>query len=128
VRPQQQGPLDVETLEWCAERTKGVHRFLAFAVRGTAPATDNHCCKVAMCRWRTIDDGLVLDIEANRFLHHMVRFLVGTMLDVAAGHRSREEYAALLVSESNEAVAPPAPPQGLCLEQVTYPAALYLSS
>ena len=31
--------------------------------------------------------GLVFDIEANRFLHHMVRFLVGTMLDIAAGRR-----------------------------------------
>ena len=77
--------LSREALDWCAERTMGQHRFFGFAVRGTAPATDDHRCDVRCCRWRDSPEhgGLVLDIEANRFLHHMVRFLVGTMLDVA---------------------------------------------
>ena len=70
----------------------------------------------------------MLDIEANRFLHHMVRFLVGTMLDVASGRRPREEYEALLVAAANDEVSPPAPPQGLCLEQVTYPDDLYFTA
>jgi tRNA pseudouridine38-40 synthase len=125
---QEKRALDHEALQWCAERTIGLHRFLAFAVRGTAPADDDHRCDVKVCRWRPVNGGLVLDIEANRFLHHMVRFLVGTMLDVAAGRRSREEYALLLVAEANDTVSPPAPPQGLCLEQVTYPDELYLTS
>jgi tRNA pseudouridine38-40 synthase len=128
ARSQDKRPLDFEALQWCAERTVGLHRFLAFAVRGTAPADDDHRCDVLVCRWRSVSGGLVLEIEANRFLHHMVRFLVGTMLDVAAGRRSREEYALLLVAEANDAVSPPAPPQGLCLEQVTYPDELYLPS
>lgn len=120
--------LDREALDWCAERTVGTHRFLAFAVRGTAPSGDEHRCEVRRCRWRETPGALVLDIEANRFLHHMVRFLVGTMLDVADGRRSREEYAALLGADTNDDVSPPAPPQGLCLEQVTYPDALYFST
>ena len=69
----------------------------------------------------------MLDIEANRFLHHMVRFLVGTMLDVADGRRSREEYVTLLGAAVNDEVSPPAPAQGLCLEQVAYPDELYLT-
>lgn len=119
--------LDREALDWCAERTVGSHRFHGFAVRGTAPATDEHRCDVRQCRWRESPNGLVFDIEANRFLHHMVRFLVGTMLDVASGRRPREAFAELLVAPANDAVSPPAPPEGLCLEQVTYPSALYLS-
>lgn len=122
--------LDREALDWCAERTMGQHRFFGFAVRGTAPATDDHRCDVRCCRWRDspANGGLVLDIEANRFLHHMVRFLVGTMLDVASGKRPREEFESLLVAEANDEVSPPAPPQGLCLEQVTYPDDLYLTA
>jgi tRNA pseudouridine38-40 synthase len=119
--------LDREALDWCAERTVGTHRFLGFAVRGTAPATDGHQCDVWQCRWRESPDGLVLDIEANRFLHHMVRFLVGTMLDVASGRRPRGEFSELLAAAANDDVSPPAPPEGLCLEQVTYPSELYLT-
>lgn len=120
--------LDRKLLDWCAERTEGTHRFFGFAVRGTAPSTDDHRCEVRLCRWRESPGGVVLDIEANRFLHHMVRFLVGTMVDVASDRRPREEFNALLLAEANDEVSPPAPPGGLCLEQVTYPEALYLTA
>ncbi|MGA1417077.1 MAG: tRNA pseudouridine(38-40) synthase TruA, partial [Gemmatimonadaceae bacterium] len=69
---------------------------------------------------------LVFEIQANRFLHHMVRFLVGTMLETASGKRTREAFRALLVAETNDEVAPPAAPTGLSLEEVAYPADLYL--
>lgn len=120
--------LDRETLSWCAEQVVGLHCFYGFAVRGTAPATDGHECDVRICRWRDTATGMVLDIEANRFLHHMVRFLVGTMLDVASGKRQRAELTSLLVATDNDDVSPPAPSEGLCLEHVTYPDALYLSA
>lgn len=120
--------LDRGRLAWCAERSVGSHRFFGFAVRGTAPSTDDHRCDVRLCRWRESPGGLVLDIEANRFLHHMVRFLVGTMLDVASDRRPPEEFSALLLAEANDHVSPPAPPEGLCLEHVTYPETLYLTA
>lgn len=126
ARSHEHPSLDLETLDWCAALTSGAHRFVAFAVRGTAPGDDDHRCDVRMCRWRRVEGGLVLDIEANRFLHHMVRFLVGTMLDVASGRRPRADYELLLAAEANDEVSPPAPAHGLCLEHVTYPEALYL--
>ena len=126
--PQKDRALDREALDWCAERMVGMHRFLGFAVRGTAPATDDHRCDIRLCKWRETPGGIALDIEANRFLHHMVRFLVGTMLDVAGGRRARAEFTQLLEATTNDEVSPPAPPQGLCLEQVTYPHELYLTS
>lgn len=123
--------LDRGLLDWCAAQTVGTHRFRGFAVRGTAPESDDHSCIVHLARWRPaapgLPEGLVLDIAANRFLHHMVRFLVGTMLDVASGKRPKEDFTALLSAEDNREVSPPAPPVGLCLEQVTYPAELYLN-
>ena len=125
-------PLDREVLEWCAARVVGTHGFRGFSVRGTAPAHDDHTCEVRLARWRSASaaqpDGLVFDIAANRFLHHMVRFLVGTMLDVASGQRPKDDFTALLAADSNDEVSPPAPPMGLCLEEVTYPADLYLHS
>ena len=123
-----QRPVDGEALAWCASALLGEHRFFGFAVRGTAPARDDHRCEIRLARWRELPGGLVFDIEANRFLHHMVRFLVGTMLDVATHQRPREEFAALLGAEVNDEVSPPAPACGLCLEQVMYPDALYLSA
>ena len=60
-------------------------------------------------------------IEANRFLHHMVRFLVGTMLDVGSGKREPEVVGELLTQDDNSQVSPPAPPHALFLEAVEYP-------
>ena len=68
-----------------------------------------------------------LKIEANRFLHHMVRFLVGTMIDAALARRPADDMDALLRAEDNSEVSPPAPPHALFLDRVTYPADLYLS-
>ena len=106
------------------------HVFRAFAVQGTAPEHDDHRCEVRSARWveRAGDDaGLVFEIEANRFLHHMVRFLVGTMLDVATGRRAADDMAALLAATDNADVSPPAPPHALFLDAVTYPRDLYLT-
>ncbi|MNC96165.1 tRNA pseudouridine synthase A [compost metagenome] len=70
----------------------------------------------------------MFEVAADRFLHHMVRFLVGTMLDTASGKRPKEDFTALLVAPDNDEVSPPAPAMGLCLEEVTYPADLYRPS
>ncbi len=117
--------LDTDALAACASAVLGEHAFHGFAVRGTAPEDDDHRCRVLGCAWSGDGDALVLTIEANRFLHHMVRFLVGTMLDVAAGRRPHRDFLALLEAEANDAVSPPAPASGLTLERVSYPVHLY---
>jgi tRNA pseudouridine38-40 synthase len=76
--------------------------------------------------WDAQSERLVFRITANRFLHQMVRFLVGTMLDIASGRRPLADMLELLEAESNAAVSPPAPPHGLFLECVEYPSELYL--
>lgn len=118
--------LDRGALDESARAVLGEHRFYGFAVRGTAPAGDEHRCTVTTAEWRERDGGLSFAIEANRFLHHMVRFLVGTMVDVAAGRRSLDSLVALLHAEDNRAVSPPAPPHALFLDHVTYPPHFHL--
>jgi tRNA pseudouridine38-40 synthase len=119
---------DGDALDWCAAQLPGRRSFRAFAVRGTAPDDDDHVCEILHAAWSREAACVALDIAADRFLHHMVRFLVGTMLDVASGRRPRAEFTALLGADRNDDVSAPAPASGLCLERVTYPASLYLTS
>ena len=132
-------PLDGSALHEAAREIVGEHVFRGFAVQGTAPERDDHRCVVTKAAWQSRGEagehgrsrdggaGFVFTIEANRFLHQMVRFLVGTMLDVAAGRRTMASLIKLLNAENNAEVSPPAPPHGLFLDRVTYPEELYLS-
>ena len=119
-------PLNEELLSDAAGRIEGSHSFRGFAVKGTAPETDDHRCTVGHARWLQRGGGFLFEIEANRFLHHMVRFLVGTMLDVGIGKGKPEDVSAILESEDNTTVSPPAPAHALFLERVEYPPELYL--
>ncbi|HET7586214.1 MAG TPA: tRNA pseudouridine(38-40) synthase TruA [Gemmatimonadaceae bacterium] len=120
--------LDEEVLARVVQAIRGEHTFRAFAVRGTAPPTDMHRCMIIGAEWRrrAEEQGWVFEIEANRFLHHMVRFLVGTMVDMARGRRDPDDMARLLGSDDNRATSPPAPPHGLFLDAVRYPDDLYV--
>lgn len=121
-------PIDRAALEEAARRLVGEHCFRAFAVRGTAPPSDDHRCRVLDARWRDREGGLVFEIEANRFLHHMVRFLMGTMMEIALGRRPPEDLATLLVAADNDDVSAPAPAHALFLDRVRYPDDLYLTT
>ena len=120
-------PLDRARLDDAARRLVGEHCFRGFAVQGTAPEHDDHRCAVQEARWAGDGERLVFHVRANRFLHHMVRFLVGTMLDVASGRRTLESLTALLTAADNRDVSPPAPAHALFLERVDYPPHLYLT-
>ena len=117
---------DIGRMSAAAGAIEGDHCFRAFAVKGTAPATDEHRCKVSRATWTARDGGLRFDITADRFLHRMVRFLVGTMLDIGEGKREPETIAHLLTETDNNNVSQPAPPHALFLERVEYPPHLYL--
>lgn len=111
-----------------ASALPGEHTFRAFAVRGTAPPGDDHRCHVREAVWSERPGGMTFEVEANRFLHHMVRFLVATMLDVASGRRPVGTVARLLAASDNREVSAPAPPHALYLERVEYPSDLYLAT
>jgi tRNA pseudouridine38-40 synthase len=121
-------PVDVARMAAAALFIRGEHCFRAFAVKGTAPERDDHRCTVSKAVWREREGGLAFDIQADRFLHHMVRFLVGTMLEIGEGKREPDVMAELLAQEDNSKVAAPAPPHGLFLERVEYPTDLYMGT
>lgn len=117
-------PLAMEALRDAAARIVGRHRFEAFAVR---KAEVDYDCTIREARWEVREgrQGLSFHVAADRFLHHMVRFLVGTMTDIGLGRRPVEDMATLLVSTDNQATSPPAPPQGLYFMMAEYPAPCY---
>ena len=104
---------DLGRMTTAAMAIQGEHSFRAFAVKGTAPDTDDHRCTVSSAAWVERQGGLRFDITADRFLHHMVRFLVGTMLEVGEAKREPGTIAQLLGENDNSNVSKPAPPHGL---------------
>ena len=113
--------VDLAALEAAAASIRGDRCFGSFA-RSGQPERGTRCV-VERSKWSDWDGmGLLFTITANRYLHRMVRYLVGTMIDVGRGRRPLEDMHALLEPGSSSAVtSPPAPPEGLFLRHVHYP-------
>jgi tRNA pseudouridine38-40 synthase len=128
------GSVDMHLLNAAAAVTKGRHDFIAFT-----PGETEHVFferTVFKCDWKRTnadlagpvtgsgssgDGGLIyLEIEADAFLRHMVRTLVGTMFEVAQRGRTLDELANLLDGARREQAGRTAPPHGLFLWDVKY--------
>lgn len=115
--------LDRSLLERCAGAVPGDRSYDAFAKSGQPQrGTRCHVLGAEWGEWEGL--GLELTITANRFLHHMVRYLVGSMVAVASGRRPFSEFERLLEEGPSDDVwtSAPAPPEGLYLHHVGYPA------
>jgi tRNA pseudouridine38-40 synthase len=118
-------PLDLGALTAGATLLHGSHDFQAFAVTGQAKR--HYRCRIAVAEWTERGGrGVSFHVEADRFLHHMVRMLVGTMVDVGLGRRPLADIEMLLEAGDNQRTSPPAPPQGLYFVRASYPAELYV--
>lgn len=117
-------PLDAAALDAAAAAIRGEHSFGAFSVRGQQKA--HYRCDIARSEWLgRAGRGFEFRIEADRFLHHMVRMLVGTMVDIGLGRRDPEDMSRLLGTSDNGRTSPPAPAEGLYFVRATYPASAY---
>lgn len=110
--------LDYEAIAACAASLVGTHDFTAFT-----PSETDHVRftrNVLQASWRIDGEMLELWIEADTFMRHMNRVIVGTMLEVGQGKRSLESFAALLEGCPRAQAGPTAPPHGLALASVRY--------
>ena len=124
-------PLDLDAMGACAAALLGSHDFTAFtptdndhvhferqilraewveARIGSVPGSEAEGMGRILCFW----------IEADAFMHNMVRALVGTMLEVASGQRAGDDFAALLEGAPRERAGETAPAHGLYLASVRY--------
>jgi tRNA pseudouridine38-40 synthase len=110
--------IDREALAACAAALPGTHDFTAFTPAGSRHT--HFARRILSARWRDHGDLLEFWITADAFLRHMNRVLVGTMLEVAMGNRTVEEFVALLDGAPRSAAAQTAPPHGLALASITY--------
>ncbi len=116
--------LDIEAMEASAKPLLGEHDFLSYCKPRQGATTIR---TLRALEWRRVaagpDAGLVtLSVVADAFCHSMVRSLVGAGLAVGQGRRPAAWPDELLAARSRDGAAPVAPPHGLTLEEVVYPA------
>jgi tRNA pseudouridine38-40 synthase len=111
--------LDGLLLAEAASHLPGTHSFEAFSKAGQPERGVE--CTVHEAGWDEWAMGPRFTVVADRYLHHMVRYLVGTMVDVGRGRRPASDVAGLLAGAPRLTTSPPAPPAGLFLRHVEYP-------
>jgi tRNA pseudouridine38-40 synthase len=111
-------PLDLSPMAEAARRVVGTHDFRAFTPTRTEHVFFDRT--VTACEWSRRGDELVLTVEADAFLRHMVRVLVGTMLLVGRGAWEPGRLDGLLRGAPRGAAGPTAPAHGLTLVGVAY--------
>jgi tRNA pseudouridine38-40 synthase len=110
--------LNFALMQKCAQQILGTYSFRSFCKVETD--LHNHRCSVLTSQWIQKDKLLIYEISANRFLHGMVRTLVGTMVNVGRGHTKYEEFYKILESNDRSFAGMSAPAKGLFLEDISY--------
>ncbi|MGB2990053.1 MAG: tRNA pseudouridine(38-40) synthase TruA [Candidatus Zixiibacteriota bacterium] len=110
--------LNLERIVRATQGIQGEHDFSSFCVAESAK--DNSVCNVTLASWEEYGDELLLKIEANRFLHTMVRSFVGTLVEVGRGYFSVEDFSDIMKAKDRRKAGPTAPACGLCLFEVKY--------
>jgi tRNA pseudouridine38-40 synthase len=113
------GPLDVAAMADAARSVEGRHDFAAFQAVGGAPGPTERVVRLSQISGA--EEGLVTyDVEGNGFLRHMVRAIVGTLVDVGRGRRGAGTMRDVLASRDRSQAGRTAPAQGLFLVRVGY--------
>lgn len=110
--------LNVDLMQGVAKEVIGQHNFASFCKAQSE--VNNHLCTVSVSDWILSGPMLRYTITANRFLHGMVRALVGTMIDVGRGYTSVDEFKDMLNHTDRKRAGIAVPARGLVLESVVY--------
>jgi tRNA pseudouridine38-40 synthase len=111
--------LDLAAMMLAVGYLQGTHDFKSFQASGSEVRTTTRTLmQVTVTRER---DEMVISCMANGFLRHMVRNIVGTLVEVGRGARSPADLKRILDGRDRQLAGATAPPHGLCLGQVIYP-------
>jgi tRNA pseudouridine38-40 synthase len=113
-------PLDAQAMHEASQALRGEHDFSAFrTVHCQAPHARRDLQAISVTR---DGDEIVIDVQANAFLHHMVRNIVGSLLEIGAGEQPGSWIAELLAGRDRTVAGPTAPSAGLVFRGPLYPA------
>lgn len=110
--------ISVKKLQLCSKVIVGERDFTSFCKFNRDQ--NNSWCFIHQSEWIKDGDFVIFMVEANRFLHHLIRYLVGTMMEVAKGNLTVSDFTALLNARDPQAKIYKAPSCGLILEHVKY--------
>lgn len=111
-------PLDEPAMQQAAATLIGTEDFTSF--EGSLTDNNNPICHLQRLAIIRHDDQILIETYADRFLKHMVRAMVGTLVEVGLGKRTPDSLTAVLKSRNRSAAGQTAPPHGLCLMRVDY--------
>ena len=113
-------PLDAERMQRAAQCLLGENDFTSFrAVQCQSRTPWRNINHISVTRYGAY---VVVDIKANAFVHHMVRNIVGSLMEVGAGNQPESWIAELLAAKDRKLAAATAKAEGLYLVSVDYPA------
>lgn len=112
-------PLDVDAMREAGKCLLGEQDFSSF--RSSECSSKSPMRNVTDFSIKRQGHFVILEIEANAFLHHMVRNIAGTLMKVGSHYRSPEWMQEVLLAKNRRLAAETAPPDGLYLTRVTYP-------
>jgi tRNA pseudouridine38-40 synthase len=112
-------PLDVAAMQGAAAHLLGRHDFASFQAAGSS-VTDTVRTLRRVEVAGAAGEEIVLSLEGDGFLRHMVRNVVGTLLEIGAGRRPPGSLTALLAARDRTQAGPTAPARGLTLVRVDY--------
>lgn len=111
-------PLDFEKMQIGAQRLLGTHDFSGFAASTTT--VENRVRKVVHSQMTKRGRNFIYCVEADGFLHHMVRNIVGTLLEIGLQKRPPQDVTAILEAADRRNAGITAPPEGLYLVRIWY--------
>lgn len=111
-------PLNITLMQMGCERIRLNRDFQAFCKTGSD--VKHYQCDIFESKWFFLEKLLVYEIKANRFLHGMVRAIVGALIDLGRGKISLSELDKIIESKDRTLIKLTAPPRGLVLEEVIY--------
>lgn len=112
-------PISFDLFDECAAMILGEHDFINFCIPPDSAGMTT-ICKIHKSFWKKADDELIYRIEGNRFLRHLVRRLVGAMVQVADKTLQINDFQQLLSAQPANRKAHAAPSKGLTLISVSY--------
>ncbi len=111
-------PLDLNRMIHATHHLPGRHDCTSF--QGSPTSVQNPVCHIQRADWSQEGHLIRFTIQADRFLKHMIRALLGTLVDIGHHKRTPDDLLTIIATRDRRTAGPTAPPQGLYLQTVHY--------